>query len=133
MLRTKHSAGEENTYARLVAYEPQVTADREALIRGLAPNFIHSIDASVIHSLLSAHGEVDALVTVHDALGAHASSMHKLTELFYLHLLIIYKGFNPKMYFDGSMLGIEIPILQVERGISEEATNLLIQSQHALT
>jgi DNA-directed RNA polymerase len=133
LLRTKHSEGEENKYARLVAYEPQGTADREALIRGLAPNFIHSIDASVIHSLLSAHGEVDALVTVHDALGAHASSMHKLTELFYLHLLIIYKGFNPKMYFDGSMLGIEIPILQMERGISEEATNLLIQSQHALT
>ena len=78
MLRTKHSAGEENTYARLVAYEPQVTADREALIRGLAPNLIHRIDASVIHSLLSAHGETDTLVVVHDTLGTHASSMHKL-------------------------------------------------------
>lgn len=111
---------------------------RGSLTPGLAPNFIDSIDAFVIHSLLSVHGETDATqegVTsvVYDALGAYASSMHKFTELFYVHLLMLYKGSNSKMHFDESLLGIEVPALHMERGVSDQAINLLFQSQFELT
>ena len=59
--------------------------------------------------------------------------MHKFTELFYVHLLMLYKRSNSKMHFDESLLGIEIPVLHMDRGVSNQATNFLFQSQLELT
>jgi len=37
------------------------------------------------------------------------------------------------MYFDHYMQGSKIPLLQMEKGISPETSELLIKSQHSLT
>ena len=118
-------------YAKLVAHEPQPEPDKKRLIRGLAPNFIHSIDADLIHHLLSHFRHSGPIVTVHDAIGAHAYTCHEVTEMFYLYLNQIYTSFNPVERLHESMVGVEIVIPPV--GISKEASDILIQSQHALT
>ena len=120
-------------YAKLVAYEPQGEPDAAKLKSGLPPNFIHSIDASVIHSMLVHFQHRVPITCVHDAIGAHAGTLHEVTEMFYLKLHILYTGFNPKMYFDHDMQGIKIPLLQTEKGISPATSALLINSQHSLT
>ena len=119
--------------AKLQAVEPSNIPDKSKLKSGLAPNFIHSIDATLIHQMLVQFKDRAPIVCVHDAIGAHASTLHEVTEMFYLKLNALYTGFNPKMYFDHDMSGSEIPILQAEKGISPEASKLLIRSQHALT
>ena len=120
-------------YAKLVAYEPQSQPDADKLKSGLPPNFVHSIDASTIHSMLVHFQHRAPITCVHDAIGAHASTLHEVTEMFYLKLHILYTGFNPKMYFDHYMQGSKIPLLQMEKGISPETSELLIKSQHSLT
>jgi len=120
-------------YAKLVAYEPQGEPDAAKLKSGLPPNFIHSIDASVIHSMLVHFQHRLPITCVHDAIGAHAGTLHEVTEMFYLKLHILYTGFNPKMYLDHDMQGIKIPLLQTEKGISPATSALLINSQHSLT
>jgi hypothetical protein len=120
-------------YAKLVAYEPQGEPDAAKLKSGLPPNFIHSIDASVIHSMLVHFQHRVPITCVHDAIAAHAGTLHEVTEMFYLKLNILYTGFNPKMYFDYDMQGIKIPLLQTEKGISPATSALLINSQHSLT
>jgi len=118
-------------YAKLVAYKPETEPDVKRLKSGLPPNFIHSIDASVIHSLL-VHFQ-NRITCVHDAIGAHAGTLHEVVEMFYLKLNILYTGFNPKMYFDRDMQGIKVPLLQTAKGISPATSALLINSQHSLT
>ena len=130
-LRKKKSEEKRDKHAKLVAYESQIEPDEESLIRGLAPNFIHSIDADLIHHLLSHFRYRGPIVTVHDAIGAHANTMHEVTEMFYLYLNQIYTSFNPVERLRESMAGVEIVIPPV--GISKEASDLLSQSQHALT
>ena len=130
-LRKKKPGEKRDKHARLVAYEPQIEPDTDRLIRGLAPNFIHSIDADLIHRLLSHFSYSGPIVTVHDAIGAHACTCHEVTEMFYLYLNQIYTSFNPVERLHESMVGVEIVIPPV--GISKEASDILIQSQHALT
>jgi hypothetical protein len=91
----------------------------------------HIIDADLLHNLLSHFRGRGPIVTVHDAIGAHAKTMHEVTEMFYLYLNQIYTSFNPVERLRESMTGVEIVIPPV--GISKEASDILIQSQHALT
>ena len=132
-MRKAHEGEGRPKIAKLQAVEPSNIPDKSKLKSGLAPNFIHSIDATLIHQMLVQFEGRAPIVCVHDAIGAHASTLHEVTEMFYLKLNILYTDFNPQMYFDHDMSGSEIPILQAEKGISPEASKLLIQSQHALT
>lgn len=68
---------------------------------------------------------------LHDAIGAHAYTMHEVTEMFYLYLNHIYTSFNPVERLRESMTGVERAIPPV--GISKEVSDLLIKSQHALS
>ena len=70
-------------------------------------------------------------MTVHDAIGAHAYTCHEVTEMFYLYLNQIYTSFNPVERLRESMTGVERAIPPV--GISKEASDLIIQSDHILT
>lgn len=51
-------------------------------LRGIAPNFIHSLDAAALALTLRACKEtgIEDFVSVHDAYGTHAANMHPLTK-----------------------------------------------------
>jgi hypothetical protein len=60
-----------NETPKLTAYEPTEYVDENDLRKSMPPNFVHSIDASVIHYCLAGTPDDQSLVCVHDALGTH--------------------------------------------------------------
>lgn len=58
----------------------KATLDPKAQAQGIAPNFVHSMDASamMICAVLCKDNEVSSLTTIHDSYGTHAADMWKL-------------------------------------------------------
>ena len=48
----------------------------------MAPNLVHSVDASVIHAVLADMGENESVVSVHDAVGTHLRDVGTVREVF---------------------------------------------------
>lgn len=66
---------------QLWAKETSDKLDRRAQLKGIAPNFVHSMDAAalVLSTNLAFDNGIDALTAVHDAYGTVAADMWKLT------------------------------------------------------
>lgn len=69
---------------RYVSYgeEQRINLDREAQIAGFAPNFVHSLDASVVHIAVSemySYG-MEQMFCVHDCFGCHPNDVPKMRE-----------------------------------------------------
>jgi DNA-directed RNA polymerase len=72
----------------------QPTLDAKAQATGIAPNFIHSLDASAMMScinLCKAEG-INSLTTIHDSYGTHASDMWKLYSCIREGFIETYRG-----------------------------------------
>jgi DNA-directed RNA polymerase len=63
----------------------QITSklDREAQINSFAPNFIHSLDASVVHVSVQRMNKanIKSLFTIHDCFGCHASRVPAMRKV----------------------------------------------------
>ena len=79
---------------KLTAYEPNSAADKEKLKKAMAPNFVHSIDASVIHLLLEGVTENVSVVAVHDAVGTFLRDIDYVREEFRMSFYRAYKNEN---------------------------------------
>lgn len=79
----------------VVAESDEVSIDRHA--SGLAPNFVHSMDASHLHLVAYAAGSVgiDALAMIHDDYGTHAADAQKLYTLIRVQFLDMYEKNDP--------------------------------------
>ncbi len=67
---------------QLQAQEVSKTLDRRAQSVGIAPNFVHSMDASnlMTASIIAKDNGITALSTIHDSYGTHASDMWTLSK-----------------------------------------------------
>jgi hypothetical protein len=61
----------------------------------MPPNFVHSIDASVIHKCLAATPDDQSLVAVHDAVGTHLRDLDDARERFRYNFWWIYTHHHP--------------------------------------
>jgi hypothetical protein len=84
---------------KLRAKRPLEAVDEKKLIRAMAPNFVHSVDATVAHYVLMRVGEAgDYVVSVHDAFGTHLKSVRTTAKAFRDYLVELYGAtstFNP--------------------------------------
>ena len=84
---------------RLRAKRPLEAEDEKKLIRAMAPNFVHSVDATVAHYVLMRVGEAgDYVVSVHDAFGTHLKNVRTTAKAFRDYLVELYGAtstFNP--------------------------------------
>jgi DNA-directed RNA polymerase len=66
---------------QLVKWETTATLDKAAQLKGIAPNFVHSMDASSLVTSVNIAKEngIDSITTIHDAYGTVAADMWKLT------------------------------------------------------
>jgi hypothetical protein len=68
---------------RLAALEPTVSTDDEAMLKAMAPNFLHSLDSSLAqYVLIQAYIRDIPCVTVHDAFGIHLRNVEEVKPLF---------------------------------------------------
>lgn len=65
---------------QIVDWQIQATLDPKAQAKGIAPNFVHSMDASALMScaLLMKEAGVKSMTTIHDSYGTHAADMWTL-------------------------------------------------------
>ena len=79
----------------------EVSSDRHA--SGLAPNFVHSMDAAHLHSVAEAAGRlgIDALAMIHDDYGTHAADAQTLFTLIRVQFLDMYTKNDPIAEFAG--------------------------------
>jgi DNA-directed RNA polymerase, mitochondrial len=77
---TLHLNGERTTLALSITTKD---LDIQSQLRGIAPNFVHSLDASALVDTLVMAREagIGAVTTVHDAYGTHAADMWDLFKL----------------------------------------------------
>lgn len=66
----------------LTKWEQTATLDKQAQAKGIAPNFVHSMDASALMSttLLAKKSGITSMTTIHDSYGTHAADMWTLFE-----------------------------------------------------
>lgn len=66
----------------LVNWEQTAKLDKQAQAKGIAPNFVHSMDASALMStaLLAKRSGLTHMTTIHDSYGTHAADMWTLFE-----------------------------------------------------
>ena len=64
----------------VLSVEPSTMLDERAAVSGIAPNFIHSLDASCLMTTinLAKDNGIDSITTIHDAFGSVAADMWKL-------------------------------------------------------
>lgn len=68
---------------------------------GLAPNFVHSMDAAHLHLSASAarSAGIDALAMIHDDYGTHAANSEKLFRIIREQFVLMYTNSDPIMEF----------------------------------
>jgi DNA-directed RNA polymerase len=71
--------------------------DESRHIAGLAPNFVHSMDAAHLHLVSAAAGEygIGSLAMIHDDYGTHAADAEKLFHLIRLKFYQMYTEHDP--------------------------------------
>ena len=90
---------------KLTAYEPNEDVDTNALTKSMPPNFVHSIDASVIHKCLAYTPDEQSLVCVHDALGTHLRHVDDARQRFKQNFHRVYSHQHPVLsVFDANPL-----------------------------
>lgn len=78
---------------------------------GMAPNFVHSLDAAHLHLTASAarSAGIDALAMIHDDYGTHAANSQKLYEIIREQFVLMYEGSNPLEEFRSKYPAIPEP------------------------
>lgn len=73
------------------------TPDRNKHASGLAPNFVHSMDAAHLHRVASAarSAMIDALAMIHDDYGTHAADSQKLYDIIRQEFVSMYEFNDP--------------------------------------
>lgn len=73
------------------------TPDTSKHASGLAPNFVHSLDAAHLHLTTAAASDqgIMALAMIHDDYGTHAAHAQKLFELIRQQFVAMYLAFDP--------------------------------------
>ncbi len=68
---------------------------------GLAPNFVHSMDAAHLHLTTVACGasSIDAVAMIHDDYGTHAADAQKLYEIIRERFVWMYENHDPIVAF----------------------------------
>lgn len=71
--------------------------DRNRHINGMAPNFVHSMDAAHLHltTAAAADGRIDALAMIHDDYGTHAANSQRLYEIIREQFVRMYEEHDP--------------------------------------
>lgn len=73
---------------------------------GLAPNFVHSMDAAHLHltTAAAASRAIDALAMIHDDYGTHAANAQKLYEIIREQFVLMYENHDPIADFEKKYL-----------------------------
>lgn len=80
-------------------------------INGLAPNFVHSMDAAHLHLTTSqcARRGIDAVAMIHDDYGTHAANAQKLYEIIREQFVEMYESHDPVTEFVARFDGLPKP------------------------
>jgi DNA-directed RNA polymerase len=78
----KDAGADRNDNIKLTAYRPNNRRDKKKMSKAMAPNLVHSVDASVIHAVLADMGENESVVSVHDAVGTHLRDVDIVRQVF---------------------------------------------------
>lgn len=83
------------TKVKVVSESESASVHRHA--SGLAPNFVHSCDASHLHLVAAAAEQlgIDALAMIHDDYGTHAADAQKLYTLIRVQFVEMYTNHDP--------------------------------------
>jgi DNA-directed RNA polymerase len=83
------------------------TVDRRAQAQGIAPNFVHSLDAAHLATTVSRCKEagIDAFAMIHDSYGTHAGNAGQLRDILRECFVDQYRG-NVLDCFRGEMVGL---------------------------
>ena len=79
---------------------------------GLAPNFVHSMDAAHLHRVAaaaSADGQITHLAMIHDDYGTHAADAQRLYELIRSEFVTMYEEHDPVLDFAAKYPTIPAP------------------------
>jgi|ETNmetMinimDraft_26_1059896.scaffolds.fasta_scaffold03872_9 hypothetical protein len=99
--------GERDKHHRLLAWEPTDTPDPDRVRSAFPPNFVHSIDAAVMHFIMAYTPDDQSCVGIHDALGTHIRHVEEAKERFKNSFHRIYSILNPRqMVIEGVPQGI---------------------------
>lgn len=84
-----------STKVKVVTEKDEADSSRHAT--GLAPNFVHSMDAAHLHLTTAAAARcgIDALAMIHDDYGTHAADAQKLYELIRSEFVGMYERHDP--------------------------------------
>lgn len=88
---------------------------------GLAPNFVHSMDAAHLHLTASAASScgIDALAMIHDDYGTHAADTQKLYTLLRVQFVDMYQTHDPIQEFAERYPGVPTPPSRGQLDITE--------------
>jgi DNA-directed RNA polymerase len=86
---------------KIVVASESEEADIYKHASGLAPNFVHSMDAAHLHRTTSqcARRGIDALAMIHDDYGTHAANAQALYEMIRQEFVSMYKEHDPILEF----------------------------------
>jgi DNA-directed RNA polymerase len=90
----KDVGADRNNNIKLSAYRPNNMRDKRKMSKAMAPNLVHSVDASVIHAVLADMGENESVVAVHDAVGTHLRDVDTVRKVFQMCFYRAYKYEN---------------------------------------
>jgi len=107
----KRTANGRKEYTRLTYWEPVATVDdqsRRKLIKATPPNWLHSVDATVMHFMLDWASRKDiSIAPIHDAIGTHIRDMEIVMEAFRRFLASVYRDADPVRFWKGEQVPIE--------------------------
>jgi DNA-directed RNA polymerase len=110
---------------KLTAYEPIDEVDHDKIKTSFPPNYVHSIDASVMHFVLASTPENQPVVGVHDALGSLIRDAKDVRQRFRTAIHRIYAHQHP---YRTIIEGVPQEIAWIEE---EQASKFVATIRHA--
>ena len=115
---------------KLTAWKPIKAAKVAKIKSAFAPNFVHSVDASVMHFLLANAPKDQNYVTIHDAIGTHLRDIEDARNQFTHWFYTVYSRINPYlMAFEGAPAEIAEPH---EKFVSKQLLQKVKNSLHMM-
>lgn len=96
---------------KIIVYSESDEADRNAHKNGIAPNFVHSMDASHLHKVTNAAAKagVTSLAMIHDDYGTHAADAQTLYTVIRDEFVAMYTAHDPLADFKARYPMIDEP------------------------